>query len=206
MDARLRKRRGILRVSASRHIDCSVRRRPSRAGAFLRRAGKLVSSGSRPADALVLGLSVLHPAAVPPAAVLLADSAALAHRARDAPSSAFRPRSPRSVLAISLNEWRKITHFETSGGKSCTLQQISLPERFKNRHSFGNVRKAATHLKPVRSRAVTIDARLVPLKPLRFKNRHLSADVSQTGDLSSIVHVFKAALTLIFQNSSKCVP
>ena len=28
MDARLRKRRGVLRVSASRHIDCSVRRRP----------------------------------------------------------------------------------------------------------------------------------------------------------------------------------
>ena len=28
MDARLRERRGVLRVSASRHIDCSVRRRP----------------------------------------------------------------------------------------------------------------------------------------------------------------------------------
>ena len=28
MDARLRKRRGVLRVSTSQHIDCSVRRRP----------------------------------------------------------------------------------------------------------------------------------------------------------------------------------
>ena len=73
---------------------------------FFRRAGKLVSSSPRSADAPALELDALHPAAVPSAAVLLADSAALAHRARDAPSSAFRPRSPRSVLAISLNEWR----------------------------------------------------------------------------------------------------
>lgn len=99
------------------------------------------------------------------------------------------PRPPCAIPAISLNEWRKITHFETSGGKSCTLQPISLQERFKNRHSFGNVRKAATHLKPVRSRAVTIDARLVPLKLLRFKNCHSSAGISSTGDLSSSVRV-----------------
>lgn len=136
MDARLRKRRGILRVSASRHIDCSVRRRPSRAGAFLRRAGKLVSSGSRPADALVLGLSVLHPAAVPPAAVLLADSAALAHRARDAPSSAFRPRSPRSVLAISLNEWRKIVHPAADFASRAFQKPPLIRKCSKSRHSF----------------------------------------------------------------------
>lgn len=136
MDARLRERRGVLRVSASRHIDCSVRRRPSRAGAFLRHAGKLVSGSSRPADAPALGLDALHPAAVPPAAVLLADSAALAHRARDAPSSVFRPRPPRPVLAISLNEWRIIVH-PTADFASRTFQKPPLIRKCsKSRHSF----------------------------------------------------------------------
>jgi len=208
MDARLRKRRGILRVSASRHIDCSVRRRPFGSTPFYAALANSFLAASALQMRPPSGWMRCTPQPYPPAAVLLVRSATLAHHARDAPSSLFRPRSPRPVLAHRAPfrpypSTSGITHFETSGGKSCTLQQISLPERFKNRHSFGNVRKAATHLKPVRSRAVTIDARLVPLKPLRFKNRHLSADVSQTGDLLSIVHIFKAALAFIFQNSSK---
>lgn len=122
MDARLRERRGVLRVSASRHIDCSVRRRPSRAGAFLRRTGKLVSSSFRSADAPALGLDALHPAAVPPAAALFVGSAALVHRARDAPSSLFRPRSPRPVLA---HRALFRPYPSTSGGKSLILKRVA---------------------------------------------------------------------------------
>ena len=60
MDARLRKRRGVLRVSASQHIDCSVRRRPFGPTPFLRQAGKLVSGSSRPVDAPTLRLGAPH--------------------------------------------------------------------------------------------------------------------------------------------------
>lgn len=142
MDARLRKRCGVLRVSASRHIDCSVRRRPSRAGAFLRHAGKLVSGSSRPVDALVLGLDALHPAAVPPAAALFVGSAALVHRARDAPSSAFRPRSPRPVLA---HRAPFPPYPSTSGGKSLILKRVADNRAPYSRFRFQNVSKTATH-------------------------------------------------------------
>lgn len=171
MDARLRKRRGILRVSASRHIDCSVRRRPFGSTPFCTALANLFLAAHTPQMRPSSGWMRCTPQPY------LQQPHSLWARQHSPTALAMR-RAVRSVLAISLNEWRQITHFETSGRKSCTLQQISLPGRFKNRHSFGNVRKAATHLKPVRSRAVTIDARLVPLKPLRFKNRHSSTGIS----------------------------
>ena len=152
MDARLRERRGVLRVSASRHIDCSVRRRPFGSTPFLRHAGKLVSSSSRSTDALLLGLDALHlaavppaaapPAAVPPAAVLLVGSAAIAHRARDAPSSVFRPRPQRLVLA---HRTPSSPYPSTSGGKSLILKRVADNRAPYSRFRFQDVSKTATH-------------------------------------------------------------
>ena len=200
MDARLRKRRGVLRVSASRHIDCSVRRRPSRAGAFLRRAGKLVSGSSRPVDALVLGLSARHPAAVPPAAALFVGSAALVHRARDAPSSLFRPRHIPQRVAVNhsfRNEWRIIVH-PTADFASRTFQKPPLIRKCsKSRHSFeasplssGDYRRKA---RP--SQAVTFQ------KPPLISGYQLNRRSFEQRS-----HFRRLSPPPIFQNSSKCVP
>ena len=146
MDARLRERRGVLRVSTSRHIDCSVRRRPSRAGAFLRRAGKLVSSSPRSADAPALGLDALHPAAVPPRSRTpreIGDTRPPRSRCAEqcVPSSlaAFRPRHIPQRVAVNhsfRNEWRIIMH-PTADFASRTFQKPPLIRKCsKSRHSF----------------------------------------------------------------------
>lgn len=127
MDARLRKRRGILRVSASRHIDCSVRRRPSRAGAFLRRAGKLVSSSSRPADAPALGLGVPH----------LQQPYSLWDRQHSPTALAMR-RAVRSVLARRVPS---SPYPSTSGGKSLILKRVADNRAPYSRFRFQDVSK-----------------------------------------------------------------
>ena len=109
---------------------------------FFRRAGKLVSSSPRSADAPALGLDALHSAAVPPAAVLLVGSAALVHRARDAPSSLFRPRSPRPVLA---HRALFRPYPSTSGGKSLILKRVADNRAPYSRFRFQDVSKTATH-------------------------------------------------------------
>ena len=168
MDARLRKRRGILRVSASRHIDCSVRRRPFGSTLFYAAPANSFPVAHAPRMRPSSGWMRCTPQPYPQQLYSL-------RTRQHSPTALAMRRTACSALARRVPS---SPYPSTSGGKSCTLQQISLPGRFKNRHSFGNIRKAATHLKPVRSRAVTIDARLVPLKPLRFKNRHSSAGIS----------------------------
>ena len=159
MDARLRERRRVLRVSASQRIDRNVRRRPHRAGAFFVPRARIRSLASRP-TCIPRGRGLASTSRAPCGCGSL-------HLLRpEPPTAAFARRVPRPSQS------------STSGGQSCTLRPVSLTERFKNRHSFGNVRKAATHLKPAHSRAVTINAKLVPSKPQRFKNRHSSPDVS----------------------------
>ena len=61
-----------------------------------------------------------------------------------------------------LDEWRIIVH-PTAGFAPGALQKPP-PVR--------KCSKTATHLKPAHSRAVAIDAKPIPSKPQRFKNRH----------------------------------
>lgn len=197
MDARLRKRRGVLRVSASRHIGCSVRRRPFGSTPFFAALANLFLAAHTPQMRPSSGWMRCTPQPYLQQPYSLWDR-------QHSPTALAMRRAVRSVLARRVPS---SPYPSTSGGKSLILKRVAENRAPYSRFRFQDVSKTATHLKPVRkpvrSRAVTIDARLVPLKPLRFKNRHLSADVSQTGDLSSIIHVFKAALAFVFQNSSK---
>lgn len=195
MDARLRERRGVLRVSASRHIDCSVRRRPFGSTPFYTALANLFLAAPALQMRPPSGWMRCTPQPYPPAAVLLVRSATLAHHARDAPSSAFRPRSPRSVLAISLNEWRIIVH-PTADFASRTFQKPPLIRKCsKSRHSF--------EASPLSNGDYRRKAR--PSQAVTFQNRHSSASISSTGDLSSCVRILGGSHPH-FQNSSKCVP
>lgn len=122
MDARLRERRGVLRVSASRHIDCSVRRRPFGSTPFYAALANLFLAAPTLQMRPLSGWTRCTPQPYPPAAVFLVGSAALVHRARDAPSSAFRPRSPRPVLA---HRALFPPYPSTSGGKSLILKRVA---------------------------------------------------------------------------------
>ena len=139
MDARLRERRGILRVSASRHIDCSVRRRPFGSTPFTPHWQTRFAASAlqmRPPS----GWMRCTPQPYPPAAVLLVRSATLAHHARDAPSSLFRPRSPRPVLAHRA-PFRPYP--STSGGKSLILKRVA-----ENRAPYSRFFASRTFQKP----------------------------------------------------------
>ncbi len=148
MDARLRKRRSILRVSASRHIDCSVRRRPSRAGAFLRRAGKLVSSSpplcrcARPRAGCAAPRSRTSSSCTPcghgsPRPPCLA-------RDRRAPSSSTAP-CPRQPCPALANRALSAPYPSTSGGKSLILKRVAENRAPCSQFRFKSVSKTATH-------------------------------------------------------------
>lgn len=142
MDARLRERRGILRVSASRHIDCSVRRRPFGSMPFYTALANLFLAAPLCRCARPRAGCAAPRSRTPPAAVLLVRSATLAHHARDAPSSAFRPRSPRSVLA---HRALFRPYPSTSGGKSLILKRVADNRAPYSRFRFQDVSKTATH-------------------------------------------------------------
>lgn len=142
MDARLRERRGVLRVSASRHIDCSVRRRPFGSTPFYAALANSFLAASALQMRPPSGWMRCTPQPYPPAAVLLVRSATLAHHARDAPSSLFRPRSPRPVLAHRA-PFRPYP--STSGGKSLILKRVAENRAPYSRFRFQNVSKTATH-------------------------------------------------------------
>lgn len=142
MDARLRERRGILRVSTSRHIDCSVRRRPFGSTPFYAALANLFLAASALQMRPPSGWMRCTPQPYPPAAVLLVRSATLAHHARDAPSSAFRPRSPRPVLA---HRALFPPYPSTSGGKSLILKRVADNRAPCSQFRFKSVSKTATY-------------------------------------------------------------
>lgn len=135
MDARLRKRRGILRVSTSRHIDCSVRRRPfgstpfyaALANSFLAASALQMRPPSgwmrcTPQPYLQQPRSLW--ARQPSSTVLAMRRTACSALARRAPSSPYP---------------------STSGGKSLILKRVAENRAPYSRFRFQDVSKTATH-------------------------------------------------------------
>ena len=196
MDARLRERRGVLRVSASRHIDCSVRRRPFGSTPFYAALANSFLAASALQMRPPSGWMRCTPQPYPPAAVLLVRSATLVHRARDVPSSLFRPRHIPQRVAVNhsfRNEWRIIVH-PTADFASRTFQKPPLIRKCsKSRHSFeasplssGDYRRKARPSQAVTFQKPPLIGRC---QPNRRSFKHRSR--------------FKVALAFIFQNSSK---
>ncbi len=145
MDARLRERRGVLRVSASRHIDCSVRRRPfgstpfyaAPANSFLAaplcrcarpRAGCAAPRSRTPSSHALCGLGSPRP-----------PCSRCAEQCVPSSLAAFRPRHIPQRVAVNhsfRNEWRIIVH-PTADFASRTFQKPPLIRKCsKSRHSF----------------------------------------------------------------------
>ena len=135
MDARLRKRRGILRVSASRHIDCSVRRRPLGSTPFYAALANLFLAAPalqmRPLSGWMRCTPQPYPQQLYSLRTRQHSPTALAMR-RTA-CSALARRAPSSPYP------------STSGGKSLILKRVAENRAPYSRFRFQDVSKTATH-------------------------------------------------------------
>ena len=154
MDARLRKRRGILRVSASRHIDCGVRRRPFGSTPFYAALANLFLAAPalqmrppsgwmrctpQPYLQQLYSLRTRQPSSTvpcprPPCPVLV-------HRALPSPTVPC-PRQPCPALA---NRALSAPYPSTSGGKSLILKRVAENRAPCSQFRFKSVSKTATH-------------------------------------------------------------
>ena len=124
MDAHLRKRRGILRVSASRHIDCSVRRRPFGPTPFY----AALANSFLAASALQMR---------PPSGWVCRTSSSRT------PCGIGNTRPPRSRCAEQCVP--SSPYPSTSGGKSLILKRVAENRAPYSRFRFQDVSKTATH-------------------------------------------------------------
>lgn len=152
MDARLRKRRGILRVSASRHIDCSVRRRPFGSTPFSYPGCESVlwlhvPRGYRADRAHLYKLCALQARPSSPAP---RTSVPRVRGTRPAPRGSaclLRQRLPAASRAPSVFACRvpRSPQPSTSGGKSLILKRVADNRAPYSRFRFQDVSKIATH-------------------------------------------------------------
>lgn len=143
MDARLRERRGVLRVSASRHIDCSVRRRPFGSTPFYTALANLFLAAPALQMRPPSGWMRCTPQPYPPRSRTpreIGDTRPPRSRCAEqcVPSSlaAPRPRAPRPVPAMFLNEWRKIMHLAANFASRAFQKPPLISEYQLNRRSF----------------------------------------------------------------------
>ena len=199
MDARLRERRGVLRVSASQHIDCNVRRRSHRADAFFHAPGVNLFSGFVPhVDTALIGRSI--------SCVSCGRSGLrLLRPALPCPTFALRPALPAAAFA------RRAPHPpqpSTSGGKSLILKRVADNRAPYSRFRSRSVSKTATRSEmfekpplirsqPALERWLLTQSSSHPSRNVSKTATHQQISAKQRG-LSSGVHVFKATLTFIF--------
>ncbi len=151
MDARLRERRGVLRVSASRHIDCSVRRRPFGPTPFSYPGCESVlwlhvPRGYRADRAHLYKLCALQARPSSPAP---RTSVHHVHVPRPAPRDSvclLRQRLPAASRAPSVFACRvpRSPQPSTSGGKSLILKRVADNRASCGQFPFQGVSKTAT--------------------------------------------------------------